>query len=231
MARKRRAAARGASESAPPRRRGRRLGKGSAGRIYLVVLVGGIRGRRDGLRRHRVRVRRRRRDAMAVGSGRPRPAAPGSSGPPTIWMLAASKARLMRQAQLALDGGGLAGHGLRGDPHHHRVEQYGSRPSTSIGPQSISFQGSSLPIRSPTAAMISFTLSRSSAERTVTSTPAVDQPWERLPIRLTSPLPDVPDLRRCRRAAWCTHSPTSMTSPEATPASMLSPTRTGPPGS
>ena len=67
------------------------------------------------------------------------------------------------------------------------------------------------------------TWSRSSVGADLTSTPAVAQPWLRLPIRLTSPLRTY-QISPLSPRSLVTRRPTSMTSPEATPASTVSPT-------
>ncbi|CAM5664238.1 hypothetical protein SALBM217S_06417 [Streptomyces griseoloalbus] len=78
-------------------------------------------------------------------------------------------------------------------------------------------------VRSATSLSTVFTRSRSSSERTVTSTLAVAQPCERFPIRLTSPLRTY-QISPSAPRSFVTRSPTSITSPVATPASTVSPT-------
>lgn len=71
--------------------------------------------------------------------------------------------------------------------------------------------------------MVSRARSRSWSAASTTSTAAVDQPWLRLPIRLTSPL-RMYQIAPLGPRSLVTRRPTSMTVPVATPASISSPT-------
>ncbi len=98
-----------------------------------------------------------------------------------------------------------------------------SRPSTSTGPHRRSSHGDSFARPSATCLTTSRTRVRLSDGLTWTVTPAVAQPWLRLPIRLISPLRTY-QISPLSPRSLVTRRPTSTTSPEATPASILSPT-------
>ncbi|CAG7626535.1 hypothetical protein SBRY_20272 [Actinacidiphila bryophytorum] len=146
-----------------------------------------------------------------------------AGAPPVITMPSRSKARLIRQRSSRATGAALPGIVLACTCSTTNSEPTDSRPSICTGSHRNSSQGSSLLIVSAVSTITARARSRSSCTPTWTSTTAVAQPWLRLPIRLTSPLRTY-QISPLSPRSLVTRRPTSTTVPDATPASMTSPT-------
>ncbi|CAG6393232.1 hypothetical protein SCOCK_20263 [Actinacidiphila cocklensis] len=143
--------------------------------------------------------------------------------PPVITMPSRSKARLIRQRSSRATAAACPGIVLACTWSTTKSEPTDSRPSICTGSHRYSSQGSSLLIASAVSTTTARARSMSSPEPTWTSTTAVAQPWLRLPIRLTSPLRTY-QISPFSPRSFVTRRPTSTTVPDATPASMTSPT-------